>query len=63
MHRALRKGPLFYKYAPVFHFFLPKNTPIFHFFLQKTPRFSTFLQTPHISFPAYGPEPSAHMTN
>ena len=39
MHPALRKGPLFYKKTPIFHFFtnlpfstfLTKNTPLFHF--------------------------------
>ena len=27
-HPALRKGPLFYKNTPIFHFFYKKNTPI-----------------------------------
>ena len=32
MHPTLRKGPLFYKTPPIFHFFYEKNTPPpFHF--------------------------------
>ena len=54
MHPALRKGPLFYKKKPIFHFF---TTPHFPFFLQKKTIFHIFYNknTHTISFPAYGP--------
>ena len=69
MHPALRKGPLFtkknnfplylHKTPPFSTFFLQKITPYFLLFLTKnTPQFPLFTNPP-ISFPTYGPAPTA----
>ena len=43
MHHALRKGPLFSRTPPIFHFFYKKTPPFSTFLIKKTPPIFHFL--------------------